>query len=83
VSGPEAIRRTWALTKGHKGQLALLVLAGVLLEVVVGAAFGWIPVVGWVVSGTIAGLVTAVWLVAGALVFRAARIAPASTSSPA
>lgn len=71
ATGAEALRRAWALTRGRKGQMALLVVGGVLLQIVVGATFGWIPFFGWIVSGATAGAVAAVWLTSGALLYRA------------
>lgn len=84
-SGPDALRRAWELTKGHKGTLALVVLAGVAANIVVGLVLGGIPFVGWIASGVTSGAVSAVWLVVGVLVYRHATqpAAPAAPPAPA
>lgn len=83
ISGADALRRAWSVSKGRKGTLALLILGGVLANILVGALLGWIPVLGWLASGAVAGSVTAVWLVAGVILFRAsASPAPAPVMAP-
>lgn len=83
VSGAAAIRRSWAVARGHKRQLALLVLAGVVVDLVATVTTAWIPLLGWVVSGAFAGGVSAVWLASGALLYRASAAHGAEASPPA
>jgi hypothetical protein len=71
MTGREAIRRAFAITKGRKGQLSLLVVGGVLVEIIVGATIGWIAFFGWLVAGAVNGAVAAVWLASGVIVYRA------------
>ncbi|MGQ0534868.1 MAG: hypothetical protein ACT4PT_02220 [Methanobacteriota archaeon] len=79
--GSDALRRAWEVSKGHKTSLAALVVAGIVVEIVVGAGLGGIPFLGWLASGIASGAVSAVWLVSGAILYRA-RTAAGGAAGP-
>lgn len=71
--GRAALRRTWELTRGHRGTLLVLVLLGGLTMGLGSAAFEWVPILGRALSGVITGAVYALFVTAGALFYRRAR----------
>lgn len=68
-SGPDAIRRAWDLTDGHRLPLFLLVGTGFLAAIAAGLVLGWIPIVGDALAGIAAGIALALTAVLGAVVY--------------
>ncbi|HEX2022549.1 MAG TPA: hypothetical protein VHH36_07535 [Candidatus Thermoplasmatota archaeon] len=77
-SGVDALRRAWDVTRGRKGEVALLVGAGLLVDLAALALLSWIPIVGDALAGIVGGAVAAWGAVLGAILYR--RKVPASAT---
>jgi len=55
LQGPAALKRAWALTRGHRWNLFLAAGAIILANVVLGAILGLLPVIGNALAGIVGG----------------------------
>lgn len=77
-SGPGALGRAWELTKGHKGEVALLILFGFLVDVAAAILLSWLPIVGSALAGIVGGVVASWGAVVAAVLYRRKAPAPAA-----
>lgn len=78
-TGPDALRRAWDITKGHKGTTFLLILLGVVANIVAGI-LSVIPIIGNAIAGALNGAIFAALLVAAVVFYH--HVAPAPAAPP-
>lgn len=77
-SGSAALQRAWDLTRGHRLDLFLLGLLGVVLSVLADVALSWVPFVGNAAAGFAGGAISAAGAALGALYYERRVAAPAA-----
>jgi hypothetical protein len=69
LRGGAAVKRSWQITRGHRGALVGLILVGMLVSIAIGIIFSWLPIIGDAVAGAVGGVVYAMLAVAGAVFY--------------
>jgi hypothetical protein len=79
-----SLAHAWGLTKGHRGDLFLVVAAGAVVVAVASIVLGWLPIVGKALSGVVFGVVQAVWVAVAALFYerRHGSLPPSVAAAP-
>lgn len=75
-AGMDAIKRAWALSRGHRGALFLLILLTLVTVAIGSATVSWIPILGRALAGIVGGVGSAFLATVGALYWRRATAAP-------
>lgn len=69
ITGPDAFRRAWSLTKPHWLPLSLLALAAIGVGLVASLLLGWIPIIGGALVALVEGVLYAAYCALSAVAY--------------